>query len=92
MQKRGLISLGKVKDALRLREGDLVQLTVKSGVLEVRPVVAVPRDEAYVHAPPWRAALEEAAADSAAGRVKKFKSAADAIKELDRFAQAEETN
>lgn len=92
VQKRGLISVGKVKDVLRLQEGDLVQLTVKAGVLEVRPVVAVPRDEAYVHTPTWRSALAQAAEDSAVGRVRKFGGAAEAVKELDRFAETEESD
>ncbi len=67
---------------LHLREGDIFELRVLEGKMELVPMALIPRDQLWYWTPEWQAKEKEADEDIAAGRVKQFKSARKAIKAL----------
>ncbi|MEY4322327.1 MAG: hypothetical protein RL410_108 [Actinomycetota bacterium] len=85
-QGRGVVALpAAVRRILQLDDkGSQFDVVVRhDGVIELRPLVAVPADEAWFWSTEWQAGEREAAADVAAGRTRKFSSrkAADAFLE-----------
>ena len=67
---------------LHLREGDIFELRVLEGKMELVPMALIPRDQLWYWTPEWQAKEKEADEDIAAGRVKQFRSAQKAIKAL----------
>lgn len=67
---------------LRLHEGDFLELRVAEDRIELVPLALIPRDQLWFWTPEWQAGERQADADLAAGRVKRFKSAAKLIASL----------
>lgn len=71
-----------IRRALRLRAGEYVEMKLVGRSLIVTPKKVIDKDQAYYWSAEWQAAERAADTDIAAGRVKKFRNAADLIKEL----------
>lgn len=67
---------------LRLREGDFLELRVADDKIELIPLALIPRDQLWFWTSEWQAKEKEADEDKAAGRVKRFRSAARLIASL----------
>ena len=67
---------------LRLREGDYLEIRVDDDRIELIPLAMIPRDQLWYWTPEWQAKEREADEDKAAGRVKRFRSAAKLIASL----------
>ncbi len=67
---------------LRLREGDFLELRVHEDKIELVPMALIPRDQLWYWTPEWQAKERAADQDLAAGRHKKFRTAAKAIASL----------
>ena len=80
--KRQLTLPRQVLAKLRLREGDFLEIRVNDDRIELIPLALIPRDQLWYWTPEWQAMEREADADKAAGRVKRFPSAAKLIASL----------
>lgn len=86
VQQRGLISLpAQLRQRLGLdRPGTQVELVEREdGVVELRPVVAVPADQAWFWEEQWQAGEKRVNRDLAAGKVTVHDSAEDFLAHLD---------
>ncbi len=86
VQKRGVISL---PSELRRRHrpdqpGAQVEVSERpDGVIELRPHIAIPADQAWFWTEEWQQGEREVEEDIAAGRVKRFDSAEELFEDLD---------
>ena len=80
--KRQLTLPREVTRKLRLNKGDDLELRVHDGRIELVPLALIPRDQLWFWTPEWQAVERQADADLAAGRIKTFKNAKQAIKWL----------
>ena len=81
LQGRGVVTLpAALRRKLRLEEkGAQVEVVERAdGVIELRPYLAIPADEAWFWTPEWQAMEREADEDIKAGRVTRHKSRAEA--------------
>ena len=72
-----------IRKGLGLKIGDIVETTVKEGRIILTPKKTIDRQQAWFWTKEWQQAEQEADADIRAGRVKKFKTVEDLIKDLD---------
>jgi len=80
--KRQLTLPREVTKKLRLNEGEDLELRVHDDRIELVPLALIPRDQLGFWTREWQEGEREADADLAAGRVRTFKSAKQAIKRL----------
>lgn len=59
----------EVRRQVGLKIGDRVEVTAETGRIVIRPVIEIPRDQAWYWTEEWRAKEREADKDIAAGRV-----------------------
>jgi bifunctional DNA-binding transcriptional regulator/antitoxin component of YhaV-PrlF toxin-antitoxin module len=86
IQKRGVISLpSELRRRHRLDEpGAQVEVSERpDGVIELRPHIAIPADQAWFWTEEWQQSEREVDDDIAAGRVKRFDSAEELFEDLD---------
>lgn len=86
VQKRGVISLpSELRRRHRLDEpGSQVEVSEREdGVIELRPHIAIPADQAWFWTEEWQQGEREVDEDIAAGRVKRFDSAEELFEDLD---------
>ena len=86
VQKRGVISLpSAIRRRHRLDQpGAQVEVSEREdGVIELRPHVAVPVDQAWFWTKEWQAGEREVDEDIAAGRLKRFDSVEELFEDLD---------
>ncbi len=73
-----------IRKSLKIKVGDIVETTVKDGKIIIAPQKTITADQAWFWSKSWQEAEREAEEDIKAGRVKKFKSAEDLIKDLNK--------
>ncbi len=73
-----------IRKRLGLRIGDIVDTAVKEGKIILTPKKTIDAQQAWFWRKEWQEGEKEAEEDIKSGRVKKFKSAQDLIKELDK--------
>lgn len=81
LQGRGVVTLPvALRRRLHLEEkGAQVEVVERAdGVIELRPYLAIPADEAWFWTPEWQAKEREAEEDLKAGRITRHKSRAEA--------------
>ncbi len=86
VQKRGVISLpSELRRRHRLDEpGSQVEVSERDdGVIELRPHIAIPADQAWFWTEEWQKGEREVDEDIAAGRVKRFDSVEELFEDLD---------
>ncbi len=86
VQKRGVISLpAELRRRHRLDEpGSQVEISEREdGVIELRPHIAIPADQAWFWTEEWQKGEREVDEDIAAGRVKRFDSVEELFEDLD---------
>ena len=86
IQKRGLLSLpAELRKRYRLDEpGAQVAIAERDdGVIELRPLSAIPAEQRWFWTERWQKMEREADKDIVAGRVDRFNSAEDFIADLD---------
>jgi AbrB family looped-hinge helix DNA binding protein len=72
-----------VRHALDIEEGDFLDAEVKDGAIVLRVKKLVDKEQAWFWTRRWQEGERKADEDIKAGRVKRFKSAADAVKYLE---------
>lgn len=73
-----------IRRRLALHVGDIVETIVKEGKIILVPKKAVDAEQAWFWSKEWQEGEREAEADLKAGRVKKFNSVEELIKDLDK--------
>lgn len=73
-----------IRKRLALHIGDLVETEVKEGKIILTPKKTIDAEQAWFWSKGWQAAEREAEDDLKAGRVKKFKTVEELIKDLDK--------
>ena len=73
-----------VRKRLGLKVGDILETTVKEGRVIITPKKTINADQAWFWTKEWQDAEKDAGEDISLGRVKKFKSAKDLVRDLDK--------
>ena len=68
---------------LNLKTGDHIDIEIENGALVLKPVVVIPKDQAWFWSKEWQAGEREAEADMKAGRVTKAMDVDEAMAHLD---------
>lgn len=84
VQKRGVISLGLLKDHMPLNDGDIFQVQIEGERIVLIPMQLVPKEQAWFWSKEWQEGEKEAEEDKASGRVKSFDSVDDLLEDLDK--------
>lgn len=84
VQKRGVISLGLLKEHMQLNDGDIFQVQVEDDKVILIPMKLIPADQAWYWTKEWQEGEKEAEADISAGRVKSFDNMDDLLEDLDK--------
>ena len=83
VRRKAQITLPKsVRRALNIEEGDFLDAVVKDGAIVLRVKKLVDKEQAWFWTEEWQKGERKADEDIKAGRVKRFKSADDAVKYL----------
>ena len=71
-----------VRKLIPLNIGDRVEVTAKNNEIVIRPIVEVPRDQAWFWDSNWQSMEKKATEDEKKGKTKSFKDPNEAIKWL----------
>lgn len=69
-----------VRAQIRLTVGERVEVIAREGEIVIRPVVEVPRGQAWFWSPEWQEHIAQSQQEIAKGKVKVFKSVKEAKK------------
>jgi AbrB family looped-hinge helix DNA binding protein len=89
VRAKGQITLPEeIRRAAKLEEGDLLEIEVQDeGVIVLRPVGTIDRDQAWFWTEEWQRREREASEDIKAGRTIKFDSGEELLRYLDEVAE-----
>lgn len=83
LTRHGQVTLpAAVRRALRLKEGDYVEVRISGDDIVLTPKKLIDASQAYFWTPAWQAAEQEADEDIGAGRVHEFDNVDDLIASL----------
>ena len=71
-----------VRNKIPLRVGERVEVDVREGEIVIRPVLEVPRGQAWFWTQEWQEQIAQSIKDIEKGKVKVFKSAKEAKKQF----------
>jgi AbrB family looped-hinge helix DNA binding protein len=84
VRPKGQITIPEeVRRALRLEEGDLVDVTIEDGSIVLRPKRLIEASQAWFWTDAWQAGEREASADIDAGRVTRYESEDELLRSLE---------
>lgn len=84
VQKRGIVSLGLLKEYMPLNDGDIFQVEIENGKVILKPMKLIPAEQAWFWTKEWQEGEKEAEEDKAAGRIKSFDSVEGLLEDLDK--------
>jgi antitoxin component of MazEF toxin-antitoxin module len=70
-------------NALHLKKGDHIEVEVEDGRIVLKPVLVIPRDQAWFWTPEWQAGEQEANEDLKHGRYTTVTNEAELMSHLD---------
>lgn len=73
-----------IRKRLHLKIGDILKTTIKDDKIIIVPKKAIDAEAAWLWTKEWQEAEKEAEQDIRTGKVKKFKSVEDLIKDIDK--------
>lgn len=83
LRGRSQITIPKnIIESLGLKEGDNLNIEIENGKIIVKPVVMVPKDQAWFWTDGWQEAEKEVDLDIKAGRIKTANNLDDLMKDL----------
>ncbi len=84
IRPKGQITIPEeVRRALRLEEGDLVEVTIEDGSIVLRPKRLIEASQAWFWTDAWQAGEREASTDIDAGRVTRYQSDDELLRSLE---------
>ena len=84
VQKRGIVSLGLLKEHMPLNDGDIFQVQIEDDKVILVPMKLVPAEQSWFWTKEWQEGEKEAEEDKAAGKVKSFDNVEDLLEDLDK--------
>ncbi len=72
----------KVREKVSLDIGERVEVDVKNGLIVIRPVMEIPKDQAWFWTKEWQEGVRKAKDEYRKGKVKTYKSVKEAKKAL----------
>lgn len=84
VQKRGVVSLGLLKDHMPLKDGDIFQVQLENGKIVLVPMKLVPAEQAWFWTDKWQEGEKEADDNIKTGKVKSFDNIDDLLEDLDK--------
>ncbi len=69
-----------VRDKIPLKVGERVEVVARGSEIVIRPVVEIPRDQAWFWSPEWQRQVRQSGEELEKGKVKVFKSVKEARK------------
>lgn len=66
-----------------LKAGDKIELTVEDGKIVITPVITIPKSQAWYWSKKWQDMEKQADSEREQGKLKKFDSVDDLLKDLD---------
>lgn len=83
LRSRSQITIPKnIIDKLGLKEGDNLNIEIENGKIIVKPVVMVPKEQAWFWSDDWQASEKQVDADIKAGRIKTANNIDELMKDL----------
>ncbi len=84
VRPKGQITIPEeVRRALRLEEGDLVEVAIEDGSIVLRPKRLIEASQAWFWTDAWQAGEREASSDIDAGRVTRYQSDDELLRSLE---------
>ena len=71
-----------VREKIPLKVGERVEVVARENEIVIRPIIEVPRDQAWFWTPEWQQQVAESREDVKQGKVKVFKSVKEARKQF----------
>lgn len=71
-----------IRERIPLEIGERVEIDVKDGQIVIRPVIEIPRDQAWFWTKEWQEGVKKAKEDYRKGKAKSFKSLTEAKKAI----------
>ena len=84
VQKRGIVSLGLLKEHMPLNDGDIFQVQIEDDKVILVPMKLVPAEQSWFWTKEWQEGEKEAEEDKAAGKVKSFDNVEDLLEDLEK--------
>lgn len=84
VQKRGVVSLGLLKEHIPLNDGDIFQVQIENDKVILVPMKLIPAEQSWFWTKEWQEGEKEAEEDIADGRVKSFKNVDDLLEDLEK--------
>jgi len=70
----------EVRGKIPLKVGERVEVTARDNEIVIRPIVEIPRDQAWFWSKPWQDQVAQSIKDLEKGKIKVFKSVKEARK------------
>ena len=70
----------EVRGKIPLKVGERVEVTARDNEIVIRPIVEIPRDQAWFWSKPWQDQVSQSIKDLEKGKIKVFKSVKEARK------------
>lgn len=70
-------------EKLNLKIGDNIDINIENNTIVIRPVVIIPKDQAWFWSKEWQKEEKQAEKDIKNGKVKKFNSSQELFEDLD---------
>lgn len=70
----------EVREKISIKVGERVEVDVKEGLIVIRPVIEIPKDQAWFWTKEWQEGVRKAKEEYRKGRTKTFKSVREARK------------
>ena len=72
----------EVREKIPLEVGERVEVTARDNEIVIRPIVEIPRDQAWFWSKQWQEQISQSIKDLERGKIKVFKSVKEARKHL----------
>jgi len=83
VQKRGVVSLGLVKDRIPLEDGDLLQIMIDDGKIVLVPMKLIPAEQAWFWTREWQEMERQAQEEVKGGKTRAFQNVEELLEDLD---------
>ena len=84
VQKRGIVSLGLLKEHMPINDGDIFQVQIEDDKVILIPMKLVPAEQSWFWTKEWQEGEKEVEEDKADGKVKSFDNVEDLLEDLDK--------
>lgn len=84
VQKRGIVSLGLLKEHMPIEDGDIFQVQIEDNRVVLIPMKLIPAEQYWFWTKEWQKGEKEAEEDIVAGKIKSFDNVDELLEDLDK--------